>query len=131
MLRHPFRGAQHAFAVEADAMKQQRTALPSIDHGEAFFMSERTYRETDGRFSFLAGLTPGASDFDTLEATLLHGSQSQISSALAKLSPDHAKTIEGALHGAFDHAFSGVMMMMAGVCLFGAVLCFMLIRKKA
>ena len=81
--------------------------------------------------SVLADLAPRASDLDALEATLLHGSQSQIASALAKLPADDAKTIEGALRAAFDHAFSGVMIMMVGVCVFGAVLCFMLIGKKA
>ncbi len=79
----------------------------------------------------LADLAPSASDLGALEATLLHGSESQIASSLAKFSPEDAKRIEGLLPDAFGHAFSGVIMMMAGIGLFGAVLCFVLIRKKA
>ncbi len=79
----------------------------------------------------LAGVAPSVPDLDALEATLLHGSESQIDSVLAKLSPDEAKTIEGLLHGAFDQAFSGVMTMMAIIGLIGAVLCIVLVRKTA
>ncbi len=78
----------------------------------------------------LAGIAPSVPDLDALERTLLHGSQSQIDSALAKLSPDEAKSIEGLLPGSFDQAFSGVMTMMAVIGLFGAVLCIALIRKR-
>ena len=76
-------------------------------------------------------LAPSASDVGSLEVILVHGSESQIARALAKLSPDDAKTIEGTMQTVFDHALSGVMTMMAVIGLIGAVLCFMLVRKRA
>ncbi len=79
----------------------------------------------------LARLAPGASDVDALEVTLVHGSESEIAAALAKLSLDDAKKIETAMHGVFDSAISGVMVMMAVAGLIGAVLCFLTVRKRA
>lgn len=78
----------------------------------------------------LARLAPNTSDLESLELTLVHGSESQIARALAQLPTGAAEKIESLMHGAFYAALSGVMAMMALAGVAGAVLCFALIRKR-
>ena len=72
-----------------------------------------------------------ASDLDSLQVTLVHGSTNDIAHALAKLSPDEAAKLKDVMAVAFDSGFSGVMLMMAIVGALGAVICFALIRPPA
>lgn len=76
----------------------------------------------------IATLAPETSDSRTLELALVHGSQSQIDSALKHVSPDAAEKLRVAMQEVADNAFAGVMEMMTLVGLIGAVLCVVLIR---
>jgi len=76
----------------------------------------------------LASVPP---DAGTLEATLAHGSPSQVRDALAQVSPEDAEKIRAAMQGVLDNAFTGVMDMMAIVALIGAMVAFFLIRGTA
>jgi len=76
----------------------------------------------------VASTTP---DLDSLKVTLVHGSESQITRAMAQIPPDAAGKLEGVMGRAFDSGFSGVMVMMAIAGLLGAVICFALISRRA
>ena len=69
------------------------------------------------------------SDLEGLKTTMVHGPQSAIAKALGQLPPHDAAVLKEAMRTGFDSAFSGVMVMMAVVGLFGAGLCFVLIRR--
>ena len=68
---------------------------------------------------------------NSLKVTLVHGSESQIARALAKLPPEDAGKLKEVMGLAFDSGFAGVMLMMAIAGLLGAVICFLLIRRPA
>lgn len=78
----------------------------------------------------IASLAPGTSNVEGLETALIHGTESEIAHALAKISPKDAERVEAAMRGVFDHAFSGVMTMMAVTGLMGAVFCFVLVGRR-
>jgi len=79
--------------------------------------------------SAIEGLQPAPSNTRALEVVLTHGSQSDVSQALAGLSPETAEKIKSAMQAVLDDAFVGVMDMMAIVALIGAALAFVLIRR--
>lgn len=70
-------------------------------------------------------------NLDKLKVTLVHGSESQIARAVAQIPPEDAGKLEAVMRGAFDSGFSGVMVMMTIVALFGAFLCFALIHRPS
>jgi len=68
-------------------------------------------------------------DLDSLKITMVHGPESAIARVMGNLPPDDATVLKEAMRTGFGSAFSGVMVMMAVVGLFGAGLCFALIRR--
>lgn len=79
----------------------------------------------------IAQLAPHDTSLHRLEVTLVHGSETQIAQAMAKLSPEHAKTLKTVMQTVYDSAFAAVMETMAAAALIGAVLCVLLIRKRS
>lgn len=79
---------------------------------------------------FVDALRSGLPDPQALKITLVHGSQSQVSKALAQLPAGDAAKVQSALLSAFDEGFSGVMILMTGASLLGVVLCAALIRSR-
>jgi MFS family permease len=76
------------------------------------------------------GLDGTLPDPHALKVTLVHGSQSQVTKALAQLPSGDAAQIESGLLRAFDDGFSGVMILMTVASLIGVVLCAVLIRSR-
>lgn len=69
-------------------------------------------------------------DSQALKITLVHGSQSQVSKALAELPSTESKNVQDVMLRAFDHGFSGVMFLMAAAAAIGMVLCALVIRRR-
>jgi EmrB/QacA subfamily drug resistance transporter len=65
-----------------------------------------------------------------LKITLVHGSQSQVSKALAELPSNESANVQEVMLRAFDHGFSGVMLLMTAAAATGAVLCAAVIRRE-
>ena len=78
----------------------------------------------------ISQLMPEASDRVSLDLVLVHGSQSQIDHALARVPPDIAHKLRVAMQEVSDNAFDGVMELMTVVALIGAALCVLLIRGE-
>lgn len=76
----------------------------------------------------IENLMPGTTGRASLDLVLVHGSQSQIDHALARVPADIAHKLRMAMQEVSDNAFDGVMEMMTVVALIGAVLCAVLIR---
>jgi uncharacterized membrane protein len=68
-------------------------------------------------------------DSQALKITLVHGSQSQVSKVLAELPSSESKNVQDVMLRAFDHGFSGVMLLMAAAAAIGVVLCAVVIRR--
>ena len=69
-------------------------------------------------------------DLGTLKLTLVHGSNSQIKDALAKIPQADVAKLENAMRAAFDSGYSGVMIMMMLMSVAGVVLGAALIRPE-
>ena len=76
-------------------------------------------------------LAAHAVDLSTLQVTLVHGSESQVTKALGQFSPEDADKLQSVMRGVFDSAFAVVMDTMTIMALAGAVLCALLIRKRS
>ena len=71
-----------------------------------------------------------AADTGTLEATLVHGSPSEVTRALGQFSSGDVDKIKTVMQSVYDSAFAGVMETMAVMALAGAVLCVVFIGKR-
>ena len=71
-----------------------------------------------------------APDLGALKIKLVHGSESQIERAMTKIPHGESVTLEGAMRGAFDSGFSGVMVMMTLMALAGVLIGVLLIRPE-
>ncbi|ODR95084.1 hypothetical protein AUC70_04975 [Methyloceanibacter stevinii] len=79
---------------------------------------------------FIDGIGSALPDAHALKVTLVHGSESQVTKALAQLPAGDASKVQSALLRAFDAGFSGVMILMTAAALIGVVLCAVLIRSR-
>lgn len=68
-------------------------------------------------------------DPQTLKITLVHGSQSQVGKAIAAFPKEELTRLQDVMLKAFDHGFSGVMILMTIAALIGIVLCIAVIRS--